>query len=167
MRWTLAVALVAGISGCSGPPPAPTPTVTVTPTPGLSVSGGCAESPLWTSGLPDWTASAAAPSGIPYVIAHEGNLVGVLFGHPLRAGVNVSNPSDKVLWIAREPRQGADLNLTLTRVDGTGEPVHLSFPANSSPGEIYPSGVEVPTPGCWRVAAEWAGNHATLELSYQ
>lgn len=116
--------------------------------------------------LPGWTQSAAPPDRTPYVMSHEGNLVGVLFGHTLVAPPRPGGPSNKILWIAREPRGGSDLELTLRPVDGSTPSVAVSQPANSWPGEIYPSIVDVPTAGCWTVVAEWNGHRATLELTY-
>jgi hypothetical protein len=122
---------------------------------------------VWIGAYPTWAASARAPGGTPYVLAHEGNLIAVLFAETLLAGPNVTDPSNKILWIAREPRGGSDLRLTLRRADGTGAELTQTEPADSGPGEIYPSGVDVPAPGCWRVRASWNGNTATLELNYQ
>jgi hypothetical protein len=42
----------------------------------------------------------------------------------------------------------------------------VTRPADSRPGEIYPSIVDVPAAGCWTVVAEWSGHRATLELAY-
>ena len=49
----------------------------------------------------------------------------------------------------------------------TGPVVHYSFPANSSPGEIYPSGVDVPEAGCWAFTLRFAGQTAQIELAYR
>jgi hypothetical protein len=117
--------------------------------------------------MPEWTASAKAPGQIPHALSHEDNLVAVLFAGSLRAGANVANPSNKILWIVRDPRDGKELRLKLRRVDGTGEPVTQVEQADSGPGEIYPSGVDVPTAGCWHVLASWNGYTATMELNYQ
>ena len=46
------------------------------------------------------------------------------------------------------------------------DPVTHAEPANSGPGQIYPSIVDAPAAGCWRVQASWNGNTATLELNY-
>jgi hypothetical protein len=132
-----------------------------------SAPGGCGKTPVWFGGMPPWTASANPPAGTPYALSREGNLVAVLFVQPLRAGENVNNPANKILWISREPRQGAELRLVLRRADGTGDPVETVEYADSSPGEIYPSLVDVPTPGCWSVTATWGPNTATLELAYE
>jgi hypothetical protein len=101
-----------------------------------------------------------------HVMSHEGNLVGMLFSYPLQVPSPPGGPNNKILWIAREPRNGKDLRLTL-RPEAGGAAVTVTQPANSNPGEIYPSIVDVPTAGCWTVVAEWNGNRATLELPYQ
>jgi hypothetical protein len=99
-------------------------------------------------------------------MSREGNLAGVLFGENLAAPPRTNGPTNKILWISSVPRDGSTLTLTLTPPAG-GAPVTVTQPANSSPGEIYPSIVDVPSTGCWSVVAEWAGHRATLELPYQ
>ena len=39
-------------------------------------------------------------------------------------------------------------------------------PANSGPGEIYPSIVDVPTAGCWVLNLAWGAHRAALALPY-
>lgn len=173
----IAVPLLAVVlAGCGGQPAATTPTTattTTTKTTAATVTGSsdgvaCGSTPIHTGDLPGWAADAGAP-GLPYVMAHEGNLIGVLFVQPLAAparttGPNTAGPNNKVLWISRVPREGAELRLTLT--PAAGPAVTLAAPAGSSPGEIYPSIVDVTGPGCWSVMAEWGNNRATLELSF-
>jgi hypothetical protein len=86
--------------------------------------------------------------------------------HPLKAPPLATGAQNKILWVAREPRNGSDLVLTL-RPSGGGGAVTVRQPADSSPGEIYPSIVDVPTAGCWHAVAEWDGHRATFELAYQ
>lgn len=129
------------------------------------LSGGCGTTPVRSGELPAWTESAHPPQ-MPWVMSREGNLVGAVFGYPLLSPGAQFGRQNKILWIVREPRNGSDLVLTL-RPAGGGDAVTVSAPDGSSPGEIYPSGVDVPAPGCWDVVAEWDGNRATLELSYQ
>jgi hypothetical protein len=76
----------------------------------------------------------------------------------------VENPSNKILWVMRDSRDGQALKLTLR---SSGQTVKVERAANSGPGEIYPSAVDVPTAGCWTVQADWNGHRATLELSYR
>lgn len=162
--------LVAGlllvVTGCAGPTPSPVPTATTGATFSASaLAGGCGDTPLWTGGGPEWTASADAGQ-LPFAVSHEGNLFAGLFAHPLRAGTAPADPANKILWIVREPRDGQPLKLTIRPADGQAPVVSLEEPANSGPGEIYPSIVDVPTPGCWTVTAEWGGHRATLELAW-
>jgi hypothetical protein len=116
--------------------------------------------------LPAWTTTAHPPSGIPYALSKQGNVAAILFGNPLRSG-HPTGHSNKILWIVREPRNGRSLNLT-------ARPLHLPSPtlrvvdaADSSPGEIYPSILDVPTSGCWHLMLEWDGNRAALDLRYR
>ena len=44
--------------------------------------------------------------------------------------------------------------------------VELREPANSGPGEIYPSFVDVPLPGCWTFTLRWHGHTDTIDLPY-
>ncbi len=39
-------------------------------------------------------------------------------------------------------------------------------PPDSSPGEIYPSYVNVPTAGCWHLTLHWAGHTDWIDLHY-
>ena len=44
--------------------------------------------------------------------------------------------------------------------------IHVIQPDNSSPGNIYPSIVDVPTAGCWQFDLRWASSHTQAELMY-
>jgi hypothetical protein len=158
------VALTACTSPALRPDPGSSSTPPQPPATGTAFAGGCGDTPLWTGGSPDWTAPAGSPDRLPYALSHEGNVYAGLFAGPLRAGTTVTNPSNKILWIVREPRDGQPLALTLRRTDGAGQVVTQEERADSDPGEIYPSIVDVPTAGCWAVTAEWNGHRATLEL---
>jgi hypothetical protein len=129
------------------------------------VAGGCGSTPIRLGALPGWAGSAGVPGPSRYVESHEGNLLGVLFVDEYVAPPRTGGPTNKILWISRESRDGSSLTLTLTS-SATGPPVSATQPADSGPGEIYPSIVDVPRPGCWNVVAEWAGHRATLELAY-
>ncbi len=83
-------------------------------------------------------------------------MVAVLFVH-LRAG-RPENPANKILWIVRQPRRGQPLNIGAQPVGFSARDVSMSWPANSSPGEIYPSIDNVPLPGCWRFTLRWAAH---------
>ncbi len=96
---------------------------------------------------------------MPYAVSREGNVVAVLFGYPLRAGQRQDGRNNKILWDMRDPRDGKPLHLTARPLAG-GSATSLTFPAGAHPGEIYPSIVDVPTPGCWYLTLEWNGHNA-------
>jgi hypothetical protein len=49
---------------------------------------------------------------------------------------------------------------------GLAPVVRESLPADAGPGEIYPSYVNVPKPGCWQLSLRWAGHSDQLTLRY-
>ena len=173
LRIVVVIAVTLVAAGCTdgGRPPgaAPAPPSSgqpASPDPTGSALPGCGQTPVRVGGLPAWTASAGPPASLPYVVSAEGNLVGILFGAPLQAPAATAGRNNKILWIVREARGGQPLTLTARRVDGPGADVATTEEADSSPGEIYPSIVDVPVPGCWRVTARWNGNTATVDLLY-
>jgi hypothetical protein len=131
--------------------------------------GGCGSTAVLTGGIPDTLARSAgdnAPNGVPYAVAHPATAAGFIFGYPLHtpsAGIGYGN---KILWVVGVRRTG-DLVIDGVPLGKTAPPVHYSFPANSGPGEIYPSGVDVPEPGCWAFTLRFAGQTALIELAYR
>jgi hypothetical protein len=111
---------------------------------------------------PPWAAVGA--SFLRFVTADEGNAVGFLFADPLRAAPRDDGKNNKVLWVVREPRNGSDLTLEGTM---NGEVVRSTETANSGPGEIYPSIVDAPKPGCWHFTLRWGDNEANLDLLFE
>ena len=92
-------------------------------------------------------------------------MAGFLFGYPLMAG-NPQPYADKVLWVVASPRDGMPLRLTGHPLDAAAPVVSSTWPADSSPGEIYPSEIEVPSPGCWQFTLSWNGHTDTVDLWY-
>lgn len=132
------------------------------------VPGGCGTTAAHLGGIPPWLDAAGAhnnPTAVPYVISTQQNAAGFLFGHPLRAGAP-TNPANKILWVVRVPRNGSSLHIDATQPDAVGADVQVDVGDNSGPGEIYPSYVDVPRAGCWRLDLTWSGNTATFYLVY-
>lgn len=73
---------------------------------------------------------------------------------------------NKVLWIMKLPRLGSTLRIEARPVDAAKPLIRSTFPADSSPGEIYPSYVNVPKAGCWRLTLHWAGHEDSVDLHY-
>ena len=178
-RWPLVLLLGAWlVVGCSASPSthastAP-PTLAITPpTAGTVVAGGCGATPVYRGAVPAWLVTAGggsgspsgAPTSLPYVIAKPQIAGGYLFGFPLRAG-HPESPSNKILWAMRLPRNGSSLVVNATPLGAASPTVSITLPDDSSPGEIYPSIIDVPFAGCWQVGLSWMGHHAELDLDY-
>ena len=127
-------------------------------------SGGCGATPLLLGPAPRW-ASSANPSPIRYALAKREQVAGFLFGYPLMAG-NPQPFSDKILWVVASPRDGMPLRLTGHPLNAVKPVVSSTWPADSTPGEIYPSEIEVTAPGCWQFTLSWNGHTDTIDLWY-
>lgn len=131
---------------------------------------GCAPAPIDTGAPPNWTATAWADSspgsGLPYAVASRDAAAAFMFADPLRAG-HPTNPSNKVLWVVRYPRNGKPLIIDARWGRDPSIHVRSRWPADSSPGEIYPSGIDLPHPGCWKLALTWGPHHASINLQVQ
>ena len=133
----------------------------------IAGAGGCGSTAALQGSIPPWLDGAGAhnnPRGLSYVIAHPPLAAGFLFGNPLRAG-HPENRANKILWVVRTPRNGP-LTIDGHPLGAVTPATHQLLPDNSSPGEIYPSIVDVPTPGCWQFELRWATSHAQVELSF-
>jgi hypothetical protein len=127
-------------------------------------SGGCGATPLLLGSAPRW-ASSADPPPIRYALAQREQVAGFLFGYPLMAG-NPQPFSDKILWVVASARDGMPLRLTGHPLNAVKPVVSSTWPADSTPGEIYPSEIEVPAPGCWQFTLSWNGHTDTVDLWY-
>jgi len=169
MRAALATITSLLLIACSGQAAARPTTSSTTQTTAASVSAdGCGVTAVVRGGVPGWLDEAGGhnnPTGLRYVIGHPALAAGFLFGDPLRVG-HPENPANKILWVVRTPRQGSQLVVDGHPLGATEPQVHLAQPANSSPGEIYPSIVDVPSAGCWQFDLQWAHSHVQVELNY-
>jgi hypothetical protein len=134
------------------------------------IAGGCGPTKLYRGRVPAWTAPAFSKSSPespwPYALSTRRTVVAIVFGYPLRAG----DPTDrvnKILWIMRLPRRGSPLAIEARPLHASVPSVNHAWPADSSPGEIYPSYVNVPTPGCWRLTLRWARHTDSIDLRYE
>jgi hypothetical protein len=132
---------------------------------------GCGVTKIDHGPIPAWTAPAFSDSSSrtppwPHAVSEHGDVVAVVFGYPLRAG-RPTNPANKVLWIMRLPRNGSPLTIKARPLHAKAPLVTIVAPADSSPGEIYPSYVSVPSAGCWRLSLRWAGHTDSIDLPYR
>ncbi len=165
--FTVAVLLAACSGAASMPPAAPSASpASVAPDgprpPDTSPAVACAPA-LVPAPPPRWTSSAHPPD-IAYALGRAGQIVAVPFvalRAPPRDGI-----ANKILWISRVPRDGAALTIT-GHPDGAAAPiVQIELTANAGPGEIYPSIVDVPFPGCWVFQLRWGATTDSVSLVY-
>jgi hypothetical protein len=168
---TTGLCLAAGACGGTSAAPASDPPARAA-APSVAPLASCRATPIRRGGMPKWTAPAFADSSpqlaatIPYVVSTNSSVVAVLFGHPLRAG-SPTNRGNKILWIVRYPRQGRPLHIRAVPLTGSAHAVSTLTPADSSPGEIYPSLDNVPAAGCWIFTLRWNGNADAIALRYR
>ena len=113
----------------------------------------CAATPVHAGALRD---ASPALSSVPWVYGSPG-IAGFVFGVP-RAAASLELPTNgkwadgqaaKVLWWARKRATTRVIVIRGTSLDGGGTFLE-KFPAASSGGG-YPSIVDIPTEGCWRL----------------
>jgi hypothetical protein len=115
--------------------------------------------PLLRSAPSTWNARPAGFNGepdLPYVLARRGIAMGYIFKAPLVAVPRTGK--NKIPWYVRQPRDGSPLRITGHPAGADHPEVTRQFPADSSPGEIYPTGVEVPHLGCRVFTLTWDGH---------
>ncbi|MBM0278425.1 hypothetical protein [Micromonospora tarensis] len=155
-----AVPLLAGCTTTTGDGSAAS-TATTT----ASAPAGCAAR-VETGSLPDWADTGFhGDARIPHVFGAKGDIVAVLFAHPLRQ-VRKDGSNNKILWVARaatispDPTAPATLVITAT-LDGTDTTVIREVAGG--PG---PSIIDLPRAGCWRLDLRWSGHTDTMNLVY-
>jgi hypothetical protein len=156
-----AAALPAACGGSSGPGKATTRQAAV------ADPGRCVPAAIHNGAPPSWTAAAWSDSSpgfrVPYSLASGDAAAAFFFARTLRAG-HPTNPSNKVLWVVRFPRNGHPLEISARFGRDPSEVVRSSWPADSDPGEIYPSGVDLPKPGCWHLELSWGSHRASVDV---
>lgn len=171
-RHALVVAVALLLAACGGLRTARTHARDPSGTPGNrgGDAGACVPVAIHAGVPPVWTASAWSDSSpgftVPYALASGDAAAAFFFAPALRAG-HPSNPTNKVLWVVRFRRDGHPLLITAQPSSNPSLVVRISRPADSSPGEIYPSYVDLPKPGCWRLALAWGAHRASIDVRVQ
>ena len=154
-----AIALALAACGGSAQAPGGSPSATAGPP--------CVPAPIHHGAPPAWSAGAWSSSSpgftVPYALSAGDAAGAFFFAHPLRSG-HPSNPSNKVLWIVRSPRDGHPLTITARLGTDPSDVVRIQRPADSSPGEIYPSYVDLPKAGCWRLSLAWGPHRTNIDV---
>ncbi|HEV2218051.1 MAG TPA: hypothetical protein VGV88_10820 [Candidatus Dormibacteraeota bacterium] len=169
VAW-LAVAACSSSSAAATPSSSPSPSVRRSPVAQAQiVPGGCGGTQMYRGGEPDWLTAAGAgnnPNFLPYAISNPATAAGFIFGYPLQVGPRASGAANKIMWVVGIPRAGNPLRITGHPQNATEPTIDQSFPADSGPGEIYPSIVDVPSAGCWHFDLAWGSNRTSVDLVY-
>jgi hypothetical protein len=154
----------------SSPVPATRTTQSGTATTARAASAAtvpCIPAAIHHGAPPAWTATAWSDSSpgftVPYALATGKAAAAFFFAPTFRAG-HPTNPANKVLWVVRFPRDGHPLTVTARLSTDRPEVVRIRRPPDSSPGEIYPSYIDLPNPGCWRLALAWGTHRASVDI---
>jgi hypothetical protein len=143
------------------PTPIPTEAITLPPPGAQRMEGGCGGTTIYKGGtLPSW-ALVNAPTFLTYVVATPPTVIGYLFTDPMHAGDEIGN---KILWYVAGSREDKPLVATAHPLSAAQPTASFTIPANSGPGEIYPSGPKAPSAGCWHFTLTWRGGAERAEV---
>ncbi|HEY5389385.1 MAG TPA: hypothetical protein VIJ83_02425 [Solirubrobacteraceae bacterium] len=155
MRATVSLGLLAALIGIAATPA------------GAATGGRCVASAIHHGRPPAWAAPAFVPSTggyvPPYAVSGNAAAAAFYFAPTLRAG-SPTNPTNKVLWVMRYPRDGQPLTIVGRYGSNPALTAHSSWPADASPGEIYPSYVNLPKAGCWELTLSWNHHRARIDV---
>jgi hypothetical protein len=164
MKHLVLLGVVAVCLACSGGTATPA-AVSSAPAFPTSCTGTVSSQGIMPPGWVDAAGGHNHPTGIRFTMDRSQTVAGFVFGYPLRAG-HPENPANKILWVVRLPRGGSDLTVTAHPLGAATPVVKIVQAANSGPGEIYPTIVDVPAAGCWVLNLAWASHQAVLALPY-
>ena len=163
VRGVLALAVLM-MAGCTADDPAPTDRPVASPP--ASPAGGAAECPpeVRTGPLPEWArAGFSGDAAVPHVLGDRGDIVAVLFGHPLHQPP-LAGRNNKILWVSRAPVTSGEDLLIEARSGEPGDPEStVSREVAGGPG---PSIIDLPKAGCWSLTLKWSGHTDTMLLEY-
>jgi len=99
---------------------------------------------------------------MPHVLSASGDVVAILFGFPL-ASPPRADLGNKILWVDRAgPISPVDISAQLmVGKEPVGEPV-----ARRLDDGFAPSVVDLPDPGCWRLALTSGDRTDSIDLEY-
>lgn len=134
--------------------------VSASPSP---VEGGCGSTQVFAGPGPD-AAVGLAPNPWAQATPFDAGIVAYFWHSPpdLVFAASPTDHGDKILWISHEAQSG-DLVITAHPVGATSPAVHVEFPPALSPSN-YPSGIALPSAGCWHFDLAIGPARATMDL---
>lgn len=170
---TAAAALL--VAACSSlPPPSPTSSPTSAASPSTlqspqaaaspsPVGGGCGSTQVFAGPGPDANLGLADNPWAPATPADAG--IVAYFWYPPPGVIFASRSSQdapKVLWISHE--QSGHLVIKAHPLGAASPVATFDVPPASSPAGNYPSGIELPSAGCWHLDLTIGSAQAAIDL---
>jgi hypothetical protein len=127
------------------------------------VAGGCGATQVYAGPGPDANLGLADNPWAPASPADAG--IVAYFWHPPPDIVVADGATggSKVLWVSHGDQTG-QLKVSAHPLAASSPVVLFDLPAASSPSGNYPSGIELPNPGCWALDLTLGSAHATIDL---
>lgn len=153
----LLVACVLGVTACTGQDArrqtARTPTQAAKP-------ASCATS-VQIGSLPTWARVGFTPPThpVPHVVGANGNIVAILFGHPLHSPPQAGR-ANKIRWMSKVSVDGDPLKID-AKLNGSNVFAKREVPGG--PGASY---VDLPAAGCWSLDLSWSGHQDAMSIPY-
>jgi hypothetical protein len=110
--------------------------------------------------LPVWAREGFSPpfNATPFVTSKRGDLIGVVFGYPLKSPrVKPNDGNNKILWVSQEHAGQIEVYAQLV---GSSQVVDIGYIP------VGPSIIDVPKPGCWHLTLHGLGWTDTIDLVY-
>jgi hypothetical protein len=133
-----------------------------------SLGPGPCRSDVRYSPLPTWARGGFSPPGQPvsHVLGARDDIVAIVWGrHDPLVSPALPDRRNKILWVSRLPlRTGSNLQIKarrIVRLVPVG-PVQRTQVVGG-PG---PSGINMPSPGCWLFELSWSGHIDSVALEY-
>ncbi|MET8348399.1 MULTISPECIES: hypothetical protein [unclassified Micromonospora] len=153
------------LTACTTAGRSATPVDAPTSTTSATAATGCGPR-IETGSLPDWAdAGFSGDARVPHVFGAKGDIVAVLFAHPL-AQVRQDGSNNKILWVSRPASTSSEttspkaLAITATLY---GTDTRVTREVAGGPG---PSIIDMPHAGCWKLELRWSGHTDTMDLVY-
>lgn len=71
--------------------------------------------------------------------------------------------TNKILWVSDRVVSGV-LTVRARPIGGADQSITAKFPSADSPLGNYPSGIDLPTPGCWNLDLTLGDTHASIDV---
>jgi hypothetical protein len=173
LRLVSALCLVAAVGACTSSSKSASPATSGTATPSaiallsptaspsatVDMSSSCSFK-LTKGDLPVWARQGFSPpfNATPFVTSERGDLIGVVFGYPLKSPrVKPNDGNNKILWVSQEHAGQIEVYAQLV---GSSQVVDIGLV------DLGPSIIDVPKPGCWHLTLNGLGWTDTIDLVY-